>query len=171
MVKHGTQKKRRSGLKTTRKPKKHIAVRVANKVTDSAIRAAWDKSLSPADNLSNFGLNANPNQSLAGAVTGLGRKKLPKPPNANSAAFLGMAKIPTETDLAQDSLADPNPKRRIMSEADQEYAVRCIKKYGTNYAKMAGDIKVNAKQHTEHKLEKMCELYGALSESERLVSL
>jgi hypothetical protein len=171
MVKHGTQKKRRSGVKSVRKAKKHIAVRVANKVTNASIKAAWDKNISPSDNLSNFGLNANPNQTLAGSVTGLGRKKIPKEPNAASAAFLGVAKVPTEQDLSQNNVADVNPKRRVMSEAEQEYIVRCIKKYGENYSKMAADTKCNIKQHTEHKLQKMCKLYQGLSPNQKLVSL
>lgn len=172
MVKHGTQKKRRRGLKTTRKPKKHIAVRVANSVTNRAIKEAWDKSISPADNLSNFGLNANPNQNLAGALGGLGRRMQPKPANAESAAFVGLAKIPSDKDLAQDNLADYNPKRRVMTEADQEYAARCIKKYGDNYASMSKDVKdCNVQQHTQHKLQKLCEKYLSLPDDEKLVSL
>jgi len=172
MVSHGTQKKRRRGTKTVAPRKKHIVVRIANKVTNRAIKEVWDKDISPADNISNFGLNANPNQTLAGATGGLGRKMKPKPANADSAAFVGLAKVPTETDLAKNNVADANPKRRVMSEMDQEYAVTCIKKHGEDYEAMARDIKkCNVQQLTAHKLKKMCLLYNSLSEKEKLVSL
>jgi hypothetical protein len=172
MVKHGTQKKRRRGQKTVAPKKKHIKLRIANKVTNLAIKEVWDKNLSPADNISNFGLNANPNQTLAGAAGGLGRKMKPKPANADSAAFVGLAKVPTDDDLAQNTMSDPNPKRRVMSEMDQEYAVTCIKKHGEDYEAMARDIKkCNVQQFTEHKLKKMCKLYNSLPEKDKLVSL
>ena len=171
MVKHGTQKKRRANQKVTRKARKHKELRVVNGITNEAIKKEWNKKISPSDNLSNFGLNADPNRNLAGSELNTGRKQKPKDPNAVSAAFVGLAKIPTDKELKTTSLADPNPKRRIMSEDDQEYVVKCIKKHEFDYEKMAKDMKRNYNQHTEAKMKKMCEKYMGLPTSEKLVNL
>lgn len=166
MVKHGTAKKRRRGLKTKRKPRKHAQLRVANKVPE-AIKDEWDKNKSPADNLASFGLLSDPNSSLSN-TNGVGRKHV-KPTDGtqhHSAAFLGMCIVPRE---GRDHGKEHNPKLKTLAETDQKYASALIAKYGDNYSKMFKDTKLNFMQLTEQKLTKLCEKFNALESDERLV--
>ena len=171
MVKQGNSIRRKGTSKVTRKARKNVQLRVANKLTNQAIKKEWDKKLSPADNLANFGLNADVNHSLGEYTMQSGRKKERKDPNAVSAAFVGMAAIPSDKDLSVNSLSEHNPKRRPMSEVDQQYAVDNILKHGDDYSKMAKDTKTNVYQHTAAKMKKMCEKYLELPGEHKLVHL
>jgi Ribosome biogenesis protein Nop16 len=161
MVKHGTAKKRRRGLKVSRKPQKHRNVRVASAVPPE-IKDAYDKTKSPAENLASFGLEANPNI--------IKKKQVIVEPgiatNKKKPAFLGFATVPES-----DDMQDRNPRRRKMSEFDQKYVVKCIKKHGEDYKAMERDIKLNTSQYTESRMRTMCKTYMSLDDSERLVSL
>jgi hypothetical protein len=158
-------KKRRKASKVTRKAPKHLAVRVRNKITQSYIKEEWDSTKSPADNLSAFGLNADPNSTFSSSRDGIGRKTKPKAPNSESAAFMGVATIPNR------DLHEANPKRRLMSEEKQNYAAMCIKKYGDDYSKMTRDIKTNFQQLSESQLKKQCEKFIELEDKDRLVAV
>ena len=48
-----------------RKAPKHLAVRMKNNIRLGYIKDEWDQSKSPADNLSAFGLNADPNRTFS----------------------------------------------------------------------------------------------------------
>lgn len=62
MVRHGTAKKRRRGLKVTKKSlPKRSALKVSNAVKDSTCKSKWDKTKTPAENLKAMGLDPNPN--------------------------------------------------------------------------------------------------------------
>jgi hypothetical protein len=61
MVRHGTAKKRRRGLKVKRKSPKNAYLKVANAVTDETCKNGWDKTLTPAENLITMGFDPNPN--------------------------------------------------------------------------------------------------------------
>lgn len=166
MVKHGTNKKRRRNLKTTRKPQKHHKLRVANKVPEG-IKKEWDASKSPSENLQAFGLEADPNQTLSG-MRGVGRKHV-KPTDgtaSHSAAFLGMTIVPRD---GRDAMKEANPKLKILAEVDQKYASLLIAAHGDNYSKMAKDIKVNYNQLTLNKCQKLCEKFLALPKADLLV--
>ena len=160
MVKHGTAKKRRRNQKVSRKGPKHRDLRIAAGVPPE-IREAYDKKKSPVENLASFGLDADPNH--------FKKKSVPGGVAKNSAAFLGFAVVPQSDDLT--TLPDKNPKRRKMTEIDQQYVVNCIKEHADDYKAMERDIKVNVQQHTQHKMKKMCELYHSLSSKDKLVHL
>ena len=160
MVKHGTAKKRRRNQKVSRKGPKHRDLRIAAGVPPE-IRNAYDKNKSPEENLASFGLDADVNH--------FKKKSVPGGVANKSAAFLGFAVVPQSDDLK--TLPDPNPKRRKMSEIDQQYVVNCIQAHADNYKAMERDIKLNVQQYTEGKMKKMCELYHSLPSKDKLVHL
>ena len=158
-------KNRKRKTKVVRKSLKHLAVRMKNKISEKYIKDEWDSAKSPADNLSAFGLNADPNSTFASSRNGIGRKTKPKDPNADSAAFMGIASIP------RADFSEANPKRRVMSEEKQTYAANCMKKHGDDYEKMARDIKCNFQQFSAAQLKKQCESFIGLSKKDRLVAV
>lgn len=168
MVRHGTNKKRRRGLKVTRKAKKHLKLRIANAVPE-VVKEEWDKSKTPAENLAAFGLEADPNITLSG-TNGVGRKhRKPKDGSedkGSSPAFLGMCIIPRE---GRDAMKEANPKLKVLAETDQKYAAALIAKYGDDYAKMHKDIKINFNQLTEQKCKVLCQKFSTLLPEDRLV--
>ena len=103
-----------------------------------------------------FGLDSDINHFKKKSVPGGIEKK--------TSAFLGFATVP-----ASDDLSDRNPKRRKMSEFDQQYVVNCMKKYGDDYLAMQKDIVLNCSQYTEAKMKKLCLLYKSLNDTECLV--
>jgi hypothetical protein len=158
-------KNRKRKAKVVRKAPKNLAVRMKNNIRHGYIKDEWDKAKSPADNLSAFGLNADPNRTFSSSRNGIGRKTKPKDPNSDSAAFIGIASIPRE------HLHEPNPKRRVMSEEKQTYAANCMKKYGNDYEKMTRDIKCNFQQLNSAQLKKQCEKFINLEDKERIVAI
>lgn len=57
MVRHGTQKKRRSGnSKVILKQKEHRKVRVVKAIKNLGVKEVYDKNKSPSENLRLFGL-------------------------------------------------------------------------------------------------------------------
>ncbi len=157
-------KKRRKGTKVTRKPQKHIGVRIKNKIAKQEfMRDEWDHTRSPADNLSSFGLNPDPNRTFSSSREGIGRKTKPKDPSSGSAAFMGVAEVP------RADYKEKNDRARVMSEEKQKYAASCIKNHGDNYEKCAMDLKVNYNQNTANQIKKQCEKFIALGEKDRLV--
>ena len=61
----GTAKKRRRGLRMTRRtlPKNKL-LKIANAVKDVTCKEKWDKFKTPAENLKSMGLDPNPNEVL-----------------------------------------------------------------------------------------------------------
>lgn len=141
-----TQKKRRRGVKVTRKAPKHKGLKVKNAISHSIIKKEWDNSVSLKNNYQSMGLVTDANNIAASATT-----KGQKP-----TAFEGFASVTSTKSCGFD---DINPRRKVMTEFDQQFILRCIHKYDNNYLKMARDIKINDRQLSEHQLEKMCTKY------------
>jgi hypothetical protein len=146
MVRHATQKKRRSGGKVTRRAPKHRAVKIANSVANVEIKKIYNKDKTPSQNLASFGLAADVNNLKGSEDSAIPLKK--------HAAFIGYGQV-----MESDNFADKNPKRKKISEFDMNYAAANIKKHKDNYKAMERDIKLNTRQLTEKQMEKMCKLY------------
>ncbi len=145
MVRHGTAKKRRSGVKVTRKQQKPRNARIVSSIVNQDIKVKYDKKKSPKENLESFGLVFDANN-LENESSNKG--------NRESAAFLGFAKI-----VEGETFVEKNPKRKTISEVDAEYAQLNINKHGTNYKAMERDIISNNRQYTDTKMQKLCEKY------------
>jgi len=144
MVRHGTQKKRRSGVKVTRKLKKPASFKVAQKVVNPLFKLNYDKKKSPKENLQLMGLESDANNIVCSKPAPL--------INKNYKAFEGFA------DLLSDTI-DSIPKVvkvKILDEFQLQNAKQCLDKYKLNFSKMAKDISVNYNQLTELKLKKLC---------------
>ena len=151
MVSHGTQKKRRSGTKQSRKTfKKHREVRIYNAINNTQMKEQYDKNKSPAANMAIFGLVSDSNR-IAGQMD----------PTKKQPAFCGYASVVDNG----ETFADRNVKRRKMTEVDMEYALKNITKHGTDYDKMMMDILCNERQFTAQKLKTLCENYYKYKES------
>lgn len=165
MGKHGTQKKRRRGLKVSRKPSKHRAVRIANSVTHSHVKALYDKNKTPEENLAAMGLVSDVNEKLNAdsnilncSRNGSSSSGAANPPPQH-AAFVGYGDRVTG-----EIFVEPNPKRKVLSEFDAEFARRNIEKHGSDYQAMQRDIKINDRQYTFRQMQKLCEKYLALNQ-------
>lgn len=155
MVRHGTAKKRRSGAsKVTRKAPKNKAVRVANAVVDKFSKSNWNKAMTPAENLKAMGLDPDPNSVIR-----------VEPIDPNNVGFQGFMEISDNNDL----YAVANPKRKKMSEFDQNYILKLYTTYSGDFKKMQRDLKLNYKQCSESQLEKMYKTYSSLPASQKLV--
>jgi hypothetical protein len=136
-MKHAAAKKRRRGTTVTlKRPKKH-QVRVIKGIANDEIKKIYDKSLTPAKNLANFGLMADAND-INKAAPPIDKKK---------AAFVGYAEIPEVK------------KPKTLSEWDVEYMKALVTKHKDNIKAMFRDIATNYNQLTEAKLQKMYDLY------------
>mgnify|MGYP003385034401 FL=1 len=150
-----TQRKRRRGLKVTRKAPKNKGLKVKNAITSKIIKKEWDNTVSLKDNYQSMGLVTDANDIAASATS-----RVPDEPTA----FEGFASVKATKNCGFD---DTNPRRKIMSEFDQQFILRCIHKYDNNFTKMARDIRINDRQLSEHQLEKMCtKYYVSLKEQE-----
>ena len=151
MVKHGIQKKRRSGNKVTRKSlPKHRKVKIANSIRNYHVQKLYDRSKTPKENLKAMGLVADVNN-LKGSSDSL-------LPLSEHAAFLGFSKK-IEDDDNNIMHIDSNPRRKVISEFDQRYAKSNIDKHGENYLAMERDIVVNNRQMNAKQMEKLCTKY------------
>lgn len=147
MVRHGTLRKRRSGRKVTRKVKSNKN-NIRKSIKNIEIRNKWDVNKSPRINLLSLGIDSNPNKT--------NKKEINIINNINKESFLGFMSLPT------NEFNDVNPKRKKMSDYDQEYIINLINKHNYNFKKMAFDITTNYYQYTEQKLIKMFEKYNNL---------
>jgi hypothetical protein len=153
MVRHGTLKKRRSGRKVTRKAPKHASVKIRNALSDPFLRAHWDISKSPKENMLSMGLNPHPNETMQEESA-----------DAEKTGFMGFMTLPT------GNFEEKNPARKVLSRHDQEYLLALIAKHGLNFKKMSHDLVTNHLQHTEQKLEKMYEKYNSLTEQQKVAT-
>ena len=153
-----TQKKRRRGTKVTRKLPKHKALKVKNAITHSLIKKEWDNTVSVKDNFKTLGLVNDANDMKSSDVVSSEANQNKKP-----SAFQGFATVSSTKSTGFD---DINPRRKIMTEFDQQFILRCINKHGNDYKKMARDIRINDRQLSEHQLEKMCIKYSESAEEE-----
>lgn len=160
MVKHGRNKKRRAGRigKTKLKNKSYKRWNPNPTFSNDVIRQNWDITKSPTQNLASMGLLAKPNQDIH-------RSHEQTDPQANSGtSVVELFDIP-------DSDSMKIKKDYPMSEDDQKYIAKCMKKYGKDYGKMFRDHKVNVMQHTETKLQKMGARFLLLSSEQRLANV
>ena len=144
MGKQAAAKKRRRGLKVTRKAPKHYKLKIANSVVNEGVKETYDRTKSPADNLKLMGLVANPNT----------MDNVRSQEEVNFPAFLGYAKV-----VEGETFYDPNPKLKIISPYDAEYCRKLIEKHGENCKAMERDIKLNDRQYTENQMTKLIKKY------------
>jgi hypothetical protein len=126
-------------------------VRIINSIVNNDVKLQYDKSKSPAENLSLLGLSSNVNN--LGVTCNLKTSKN---------AFIGYSEICKIENLAEN---DRNPKRKILSDFEINYAKENIRIYGNNYSAMQNDIISNYQQFTREKIEKLCIKYLKLKES------
>eukprot|EP00980_Cylindrotheca_fusiformis_P011746 scaffold2794_cov100-Cylindrotheca_fusiformis.AAC.4 len=160
MVKHGRNKKRRAGRIGRTKLKNHSYKRWNPNPSfgNEVVKQNWDVTKSPAQNLAAMGLLAKPNQDVHRTHEQL------LPSKDNSANVIELFDVP-------DSDSMKEKKEYPMSEDDQKYIAKCMKKYGTDYGKMFRDHKLNVMQHTETKLRKMGSRFLLLSPEQRVVDV
>ncbi len=167
MSKNGRKnRKRLSGRKVTRKPKKSAALRIRNAINNQKkidLSSFYDGTKSVAQNLTNMGLDCDVNNTkMKLGVKNASDSNSVETANKNK-AFIGFTSLP-QTEFGKDI----NVKRRPMSEVDQLYAKNLIAKYDNDYKKMERDIILNYNQLTETVCKKWCEKYLLIS-SQKLV--
>ena len=163
-------KRTRSNKKVTRKQRKPAPLRIANAVLNRTIKDSWDKSKSPSDNLSSFGLQADPNQTLDDS-RGFGRKQRPKSASEKYAAFVGVAQLSDINSGETGDYKERNPKRKLLSEEKQLYVVANIRKHKDDYEAMKWDTETNPKQLTVAQMKRLCNQYESLPTEEILIEL
>ena len=158
MVKHGKDKKRRSG-RTGRTKLKNRNFRRWNpkpKITDATVQELWDTTMTPKQNLANMGLasdlnGAHPNEATT-IITDDDTTANNTKPN-----MIELFDVP-------DSDALNTKTRRLpLSEDEQAYILKALAKYESKtfdtsdalYKKIFRDVHVNPLQHTAEKLSKM----------------
>lgn len=68
-----------------------------------------------------------------------------------------------------DSDRPSRQQRFPLTEEEEAYMARCMKKHGDNYTKMFRDVKTNNMQHTEEKLRKMGARFLLLTPEQRRI--
>mmetsp|Transcript_7093 Transcript_7093/g.19844 ORF Transcript_7093/g.19844 Transcript_7093/m.19844 type:complete len:287 (+) Transcript_7093:251-1111(+) len=159
MVRHGRDRKRRSGRKVTLKtfrtwkrwdPKP--------KNMDRRVRKHWDTSLSPSANLTRLGLSALPND-LHGS-------------QQSSTTVTPTTKTAVELFDIPESDRPTRRSRFPLDLREERYIQKCLAKHGDDYVKMFFDIKgVNRYQWTQHKLRKMGARYLLLTPAQRRLKI
>jgi hypothetical protein len=165
MVKHGTNKKRRSGRTGKTKIKSQNNFKrwdpdLHKKIKNPTIREHWDPSKSFNANLAAIGLVGNPNTDMRNIN-----------PSKNPKAVAGVSVVELFDIPDSDELGQQKQKRRPINEEDQKYIAKCMSKYGDNYGRAFRDIKINYMHHTENQLRKLGARFLLLSPEERLVDV
>lgn len=145
MVRHGTNKKRRRGIKVTRKAPKHRVVKIANSVVNPHVKNIYDKNITPEENLKKFGLQSNINSI---------NNKSSNDNNSSYAGFVGYGEVMDGT-----CYVEKNPKRKKISDFDKNYIVTLINKHNDNYSAMEKDIVINNRQLTANQLKRLYQRY------------
>jgi hypothetical protein len=163
MVKHGRDKKRRAGRigKTKLKNKSNFKRWDPKpKIANSVVRAHWDPSKSPSQNLAAMGLLARPNDDAKNVA----------PAQRLKAADVDIVELFDIPD--SDELREQKRQRRCpLNQEEQKYIAKCMSKYGKDYGKAFRDTKLNYMQHTETQLRKMGARFLLLNEEQRVVEL
>ncbi len=145
MVRHGTAKKRRRGIKFSRKSlPKNKQIKIRNAIVHEGVRQLYDSKMTPAENLASFGLTADVNKMSRSS------KEINPDCKISCPAFMGFAETLEE---GKDVYYDKNSKRKVLTDFQMQYVKKNIDAHGKNYEAMFRDIKVNDKQYTAQKLE------------------
>lgn len=137
-------KRRRRGTKVTRKPKVRIHKRIVSAITNPEIKKRYDKTKNPRDNIQSLGLALDPN------------KKRVENTNVAHPAFVGY--------LEQMANSVVSKERKPITDFEERYIEKLLKKCGNNIKKMARDIDLNNMQYTEVQLRKLLEKYNEWQE-------
>lgn len=163
MVKHGKMKKRRANRygKVKLKNKNWNRWNPKPQFNDATVKANWDSTRTPAQNLANLGLVTKVNHDIGEGS--LGKTASPNnKPNVNST-------VVHLFDVPESDSHVSHRQRFPLSEEDENYIAKCMEKYGDNYTKMFRDTKVNDLQHTEEKLRKLGARYVLLTDAQRRI--
>lgn len=156
MVKHGRNKKRRAGRIGRTKLKNRNFSRWNPKptFTDRTVSKLWDVTKSPQVNLTQMGLSLEPNNVNRGNTTTANSSNNGDQNNRNKKPnMIELFDVPESDELNNNN--NKAATRLPVQEEEQDYIVKCMEKYGTNYRAMFRDVKVNNLQHTEGKLRKL----------------
>ena len=175
MVKHGKNKKRRSGRGKTRLKQKHNFKRwdptlhtkiIAKCGGNPDIGDKWDQAKSFAKNLSTLGLVARPNDAALTAGKGSGAAAATRSSTTN---VIELFDIPDSDELNRNKVS--REERYPLTKDEQQYIAKCFIKYGEQqYEKIFRDTKgVNYMQHTETTLRKLGARFLLLAPEQRLV--
>jgi len=171
MVKHARTKKRRAGrIGKTKLKNGSFHKFKPPQIRDPIIKAKWDPTKSPAQNLRNLGLTALPNADINSR--GRADDVVITPSSNGSIATDGNGTVNNNKfiELYGTRKEATSPHLPVSIE-DQKYLVRCFAKYGDDYKKMSRDIKVNDMQHTERRLQKLGDGFMLLTEAQRRVDV
>lgn len=166
MVKHGRDKKRRSG-RTGRTQLKNRNFRRWNpkpKIADTTVQELWDAKKTPKQNLAHMGLasdlnKAHPNEATTTSVMAGDND------NVNATTKPNMIEL---FDVPDSDTLNTKTRRLPLNADEQEYILKGLTKYDSSkkkigdnnntdmmYKKMFRDRTVNPLQHTAEKLSKM----------------
>jgi Ribosome biogenesis protein Nop16 len=135
-----------------------------NPKVDPTLKEHWDPSKTPQVNLLSLGLLANPNQK----PTDSGNELQHGTTTTSSKPVIELFHVPDSDGICRD----PNKVKSQfpLSLDEEQYMIKCLSRYGTNYTRMFRDIKINAMQHTEDKLRKLGTRFLLLSNEQRHVT-
>jgi len=120
------------------------------------MKAQWDPSKSPAQNMKILGLVSKP-----GEVVATKADEAQQPKNTVIELY----------DVPDSDTLEARKQKRPQSAEDQKYIARLLLKHGDDYTAMFRDIKVNNMQHTETQLRKMASRFLLLDEEQRVVDI
>jgi len=122
------------------------------------MKKRWEPSKSPSANLRSLGLTASPGGE--GKLTG---------GEAAGGETERMASNVVELYDIPDSDSPKKQRRYPLDLEEERYIVKCMEKWGTDYASMFRDIKTNDMQYTETRLGKLGARYLLLSPEQRRI--
>ncbi|CAM9418825.1 unnamed protein product [Phaeothamnion confervicola] len=151
-------KKRRRGVAKVKAPQKNHRKFIKPNISDERIRELWDNKKSQRENGKSMGILLESKNAFP-AQASLGDEEV----DSSAHPVFGVP----NSDRLRD--VDRNPRRRPMSEADQQYAAAQLAKHGEDHAAMARDIKTNYMQLPRDRLARLCALFLGLKAEDRMV--
>jgi len=145
----------------TRKGPKSNHVKQRNAIRDADVKKVWDTKDSLEANYAKLGLCGSANDKV----------KDIRFANSKERGYEGLIKVGQVAGMPGQFNPDHNPRSKKLSEEEQIYIVRLIKKYGNDYKAMERDIKTNVKQFSESQAKKACVKYLSLPLEDRLSHL
>lgn len=123
--------------------------------SDGLIKAQWNTSKTPAQNMKSLGLSSKPGEEKSAI--------LETPFHEPKKTVIELYDVPDSDTL------EARKQKRPQSAEDQKYIVRLVAKHGDDFTAMFRDIKLNNMQHTETQLRKMASRFLLLDEEQRVV--